>query len=218
MNGDAATTRQPWSLLALDRAFRACWAADTCSPDDLPDWRPDNPSVGHCDITTLVVNDLFGGDLLVAAVRRAGSPHGYHWWNRLPNGVELDLTLDQFRAGETLSPPRAVTRPPGPPLRRHPEYELLRARLTRQLGPLPSAGGGQAPPGGGGGGRVPARGGGDDRLPEHSTGPHGGHQHGPDAEDDQLHDAGDAPPQGEEAAACQNCAAAQKPHRLCRRP
>ncbi|MFZ4179015.1 YunG family protein [Streptomyces tunisiensis] len=147
MNGDAATTRQPWSLLALDRAFRACWAADTCSPDDLPDWRPDNPSVGHCDITTLVVNDLFGGDLLVAAVRRAGSPHGYHWWNRLPNGVELDLTLDQFRAGETLSPPRAVTRPPGPPLRRHPEYELLRARLTRQLGLLPSAGGGQAPPG-----------------------------------------------------------------------
>ncbi|MFZ4204522.1 YunG family protein [Streptomyces griseoincarnatus] len=104
--------------------------------------------MGHCDITTLVVNDLFGGDLLVAAVRRAGSPHGYHWWNRLPNGVELDLTLDQFRAGETLSPPRAVTRPPGPPLRRHPEYELLRARLTRQLGPLPSAGGGQAPPGG----------------------------------------------------------------------
>ncbi|GAA2955317.1 hypothetical protein GCM10010478_64240 [Streptomyces erythrogriseus] len=58
MNGDAAATRPPWSLLALDRAFRACWAADTCSPDDLPDWRPDNPSVGHCDITTLVVNDL----------------------------------------------------------------------------------------------------------------------------------------------------------------
>ncbi|MFF8628286.1 YunG family protein [Streptomyces werraensis] len=147
MNGDATAIRPPWSLPDLDRAFRSCWAADTCSPDDLPDWRPDNPSVGHCDITTLVVNDLFGGDLLVADVRRDGSPHGHHWWNRLPNGIELDLTRDQFRGGETLSPPRTVTRPPGPLPRRHPEYELLRRRLTGYLGPLPPAGGVQPPPG-----------------------------------------------------------------------
>ncbi|MET8598835.1 YunG family protein [Streptomyces althioticus] len=121
MNRDAAA-RRPWSLLDLDRAFRACWAADTCSPDDLPDWRPDNPSVGHCDITTLVVNDL---------------------------------TLEQFQAGEALSPPRTVTRPPGPLPRRHPEYELLRARLTEHLGPLPSAGGVQSPRGDGGRGELP---------------------------------------------------------------
>ncbi|MBT2876027.1 YunG family protein [Streptomyces cellulosae] len=146
MRGDPGATGQPWSLLDLDRAFRTCWAADTCSPDDLPDWRPDNPSVGHCDITTLVVNDLFGGDLLAADVSRAGAPHGYHWWNRLPSGVELDLTLEQFRAGETLSPPRTVTRPPGRLPRRHPEYELLRTRLTRHLGPLPSAEGVMAVP------------------------------------------------------------------------
>ncbi|MEU4008770.1 YunG family protein [Streptomyces pseudogriseolus] len=141
MTGDGATPRPPWSLLDLDTAFRSCWAADTCSHDDLPDWRPDNPAVGHCDITALVVNDLFGGDLLVADVRRHGSPHGYHWWNRLPNGIELDLTREQFRAGETLSPPRPVTRPPGPLPRRHPEYELLRTRLIPHLGPLPPTGG-----------------------------------------------------------------------------
>ncbi|GHH95250.1 YunG family protein [Streptomyces capillispiralis] len=84
----------PWTLLDLDRALRACWAADTCSPDDLADWRPDNPARGHCDLTALVVHDVFGGDLVVGEVHLAGSPRGFHWWNRLSSGVELDLTRE----------------------------------------------------------------------------------------------------------------------------
>ncbi|WP_455568742.1 YunG family protein [Streptomyces laurentii] len=47
----------PWNLLDLDTALRACWAADTCSPDDITRiaWSPDNPAWGHCDITALIV-------------------------------------------------------------------------------------------------------------------------------------------------------------------
>ncbi|WP_456114964.1 YunG family protein [Streptantibioticus cattleyicolor] len=61
----------PWTLTAIERALRASWAADTCSPDDLAraPWSPGNPAWGHCDITALLVNDLLGGDLVCGEVR-----------------------------------------------------------------------------------------------------------------------------------------------------
>ncbi|MGI5478913.1 YunG family protein [Streptomyces lavendofoliae] len=127
-----------WSLHDLDGALRAGWAADTCSPDDRPSWRPDNPAWGHCDITALLVNDVFGGDLVVGEVHLGGARHGFHWWNRLPSGVELDLTREQFRAGQTLTAARVVERPPGPLPRRWEDYLLLRRRVVAHLGaPLP---------------------------------------------------------------------------------
>ncbi|WP_228973187.1 hypothetical protein [Streptomyces sp. DH12] len=127
----------PWSLLDLDRALRSVWAADTCSPDDQADWRPDNPAWGHCDITALVVNDVFGGDLVVGEVFLDGSQHGFHWWNRLAGGVELDLTREQFTCGQVITAARVVVRPPGPLPRRREQYLLLRERVIGRLGPLP---------------------------------------------------------------------------------
>ncbi|KJY42389.1 hypothetical protein VR41_08070 [Streptomyces sp. NRRL B-1568] len=127
----------PLNLLDLDQALRASWAADTCSPDDQADWRPDNPAWGHCDVTALVVNDIFGGDLMVGEVHLDGEQHGFHWWNRLPNGVELDLTREQFRDGQAVTTARIVKRPPGPLPRRWEEYLLLRKRVTELLGHLP---------------------------------------------------------------------------------
>ncbi|MEW2493545.1 YunG family protein [Streptomyces nodosus] len=128
-----------WNLLDIDKALRASWAADTCSPDDLDraPWQPDNPSWGHCDITALIVNDLFGGDLVVGEVHCDGEQQGFHWWNRLPSGVELDLTYEQFTRGQTVSAVRVVERPPGPLPRRWEEYLLLRERVTKHLGRFP---------------------------------------------------------------------------------
>ncbi|MGI8310980.1 YunG family protein [Saccharopolyspora hattusasensis] len=128
-----------WNLLVLDKALRASWAADTCSPDDLAraGWQPDNPAWGHCDITALIVNDIFGGDLMVGEVHFDGEQHGFHWWNRLPTGVELDLTREQFQLGQTVTAGRVVKRPPGR-LRRYEEYLLLRERLIKHLGHIPS--------------------------------------------------------------------------------
>lgn len=131
------------SLLALDRAFRTAWAADTCSPDDVArePWRPDNPAWGHCDITALAVHDLFGGDLMLAKVELDGADVGHHWWNRLPSGLELDLTYEQFRLGQQLLDAGPVVRPTGPLKRRAAEYHLLRERLAAALGrELPPAG------------------------------------------------------------------------------
>ncbi|MEV7426881.1 alpha/beta hydrolase [Streptomyces sp. NPDC091212] len=134
-----AKAATPWVLTDIEQALRASWAADTCSPDDVEraPWTGENPAWGQCDITALVVHDIFGGDLLFAEVRLGAEQHGYHWWNRLPGGVEIDLTHDQFRRGQQVGEPRAVRRPPGRLPRRAEEYELLRSRVAERLGPLP---------------------------------------------------------------------------------
>lgn len=119
-----------WTLSSIEETIRAAWAADTCSPDDVErsPWQPDNPAWGHCDITALLVHDLLGGDLMLGDVHSGAEQHGYHWWNRLPGGLEVDLTRSQFRDGQVISAARVVRRPPGRPKRRYDEYLLLKQR------------------------------------------------------------------------------------------
>jgi hypothetical protein len=124
----------------VERALRASWAADTCSPDDLDraGWHAGNPAWGHCDVTALVVNDIFGGDFVVGAVYLGAEQHGYHTWNRLASGVDIDLTRDQFRDGQVVRELRVAVRPAdrgGHP--RYAAYDLLRERVAARLGPLP---------------------------------------------------------------------------------
>ena len=128
-----------WTLHDIEKAVRASWAADTCSPDDLEraGWRADNPAWGHCDVTALLVNDLLGGDLVVGKVYLDGVQHGFHWWNHLVGGIEIDLTREQFRRGQVITEAQIVKRPAGRPKRRYEAYELLRTRFNAHLGPLP---------------------------------------------------------------------------------
>jgi hypothetical protein len=118
----------------LFEAIAGSWSAETCDPADRGQWSPANPSKGHCGVSALVVNDFLGGDLVFAdVVYSDGSAQGYHYWNRLADGTEVDLTLDQFRAGERVLPGRVVVRPPGPPRRCADEYQLLRDRVLLLL-------------------------------------------------------------------------------------
>ena len=59
------------TLTEIEAAIRASWALDTA--DETNDWTPENPSCGQCDVTSLVVHDIFGGELLSAAVTRDGT-------------------------------------------------------------------------------------------------------------------------------------------------
>ena len=120
----------------VERAVRAAWGVDVCEdPADVPRWSPSNPARGQCGPTALVVHDLLGGDLVVAEVRHAdGSPQGYHWWNVLPDGREVDLTREQFTEGEVVGRPRVLARPAGPMKRGEAEYLRLRARVLTALG------------------------------------------------------------------------------------
>ncbi|MBL8516518.1 MAG: hypothetical protein JNM76_06065 [Betaproteobacteria bacterium] len=39
---------------------------------------------------------MLGGEIIHAKVLPAGEPQHWHAWNRLPDGREVDLTLEQF--------------------------------------------------------------------------------------------------------------------------
>ncbi len=117
-------------------AVQAAWCAETCDGSDLADWTPALPARGQCGATALLLHDLFGGDLLLAEVLLPdGSRQGVHWWNRLPDGREVDLTREQFAPHETVQPPRVVVRPPGLPRRNREQYLRLRAAVLTALGP-----------------------------------------------------------------------------------
>jgi hypothetical protein len=128
-----------FTLAQLEQAIREAWSLDTAEEDD--GWTPENPSRGQCDITSLVVHDLLGGDVLAADVYLDGERIEAHMWNRLVFGVEVDLTRDQFRRGEMIGEPTVRTRPARfdpehPRYHRYEQYLVLSERVRVHLGLL----------------------------------------------------------------------------------
>ncbi len=123
---------KPYSLSQIEEAVRLSFALDTCSPDDVQDWSPGNSSRGHCAVTSLMLLDFFGGDLLCAEVHVGDRRTGYHWWNHLGR-FEIDLTRDQFASTELVGEPWAVDRPRGNHFYAA-QYEVFRARVLAHLG------------------------------------------------------------------------------------
>ena len=122
-----------WTLVELERAFRAAWARDTCDDDDLADWCPENPARGQCGVTAMVLWELAGGALMLGEVHVGAARTGMHWWNRLPGGLEIDLTREQFRPDEVVTPGRPVVPPPAGPRRCRGQYLTLRDRVRSTL-------------------------------------------------------------------------------------
>jgi hypothetical protein len=83
----------------LARALRDAWSAETSADER---WSPEQRSLGQCAVTALIVQDHLGGKLIRAEVEGVS-----HYWNRLPDGTEIDLTRDQFAQ---FSPGRVETR------------------------------------------------------------------------------------------------------------
>lgn len=73
----------------LAEALYKSWSKETCFLAYQKDWSHKNPAFGQCAITALIVQDFFGGEILYCK-------HYHHYWNRLPNGEEIDLTRSQF--------------------------------------------------------------------------------------------------------------------------
>lgn len=123
------------SMAPLEHATRAAWCLWTSDPVDQPGWTDANSASGQCASMAVVVQDLLGGELLIADVQAAdGSRHGVHYWNRLASGLELDLTREQFRRGEVVGEPRATERPADVTRGRlAAHYHLLATRVAREL-------------------------------------------------------------------------------------
>ena len=126
-----------FTLAELEEAIRHAWSSDTADEDN--DWSPDNPSCGQCDITTLVVHDLLGGEVLAADVFLDGERVEAHMWNRLPSGLEIDLTREQFRSGQVIGEATVRNRPETfdpthPRYHRYEKYLVLSERVREALG------------------------------------------------------------------------------------
>jgi hypothetical protein len=116
----------PPTLAEIEAALRSSWARDTS--DDPDEWTPQNPSRGQCAVTSHVIRELLGGEILVAPVKPSINEH--HCWNRLPSGEEIDLTDDQFRPEQQILEPW-VGEPTPDTL---PRCELLLGRVRERLG------------------------------------------------------------------------------------
>jgi hypothetical protein len=65
--------------------LRRAWSHETGAK-----WREDNPACGQCSVTALVVQDVFGGEILTTRIGGA-----WHFYNQI-NGSRFDLTESQF--------------------------------------------------------------------------------------------------------------------------
>lgn len=120
------------SIAQLTAALQAAWGPDTCAPEDIKDWSETNSARGQCATTAVVVHDYFGGDLVRGEVHVRGEQVDYHWWNRLPDGSEIDLTRQQFSVQESVVGCVYVPRPTGR-TRLDREYSILADRAAAHL-------------------------------------------------------------------------------------
>jgi hypothetical protein len=121
------------TLQALEAAIRQSWTLETCDPTDREIWTAGNPARGQCAVTSLVVHDMLGGELLESEVHLPdGTRQGFHYWNRLP-GFDLDLTREQFSEDEVVQAPQVVQRLPDYPWLSHEQYLIFRQHVHAAL-------------------------------------------------------------------------------------
>lgn len=81
------------TLQELSVALQASWHADTAY--DFNEWNPENKARGQCVVSSLIVQDYFGGELVGYEITE-GQFHETHYVNQLPGGTIIDTTASQY--------------------------------------------------------------------------------------------------------------------------
>ncbi|MGN1296311.1 MAG: hypothetical protein ACI4UZ_01025, partial [Candidatus Aphodocola sp.] len=74
----------------IQKVLLECYSKDLCYPKVQCDWNENNRCFGMCAITSLIINDYFGGDICKIYVDGI-----IHYFNLIENNI-VDLTKDQF--------------------------------------------------------------------------------------------------------------------------
>ena len=75
----------------LQKLLTKSYRKEMCYPKIKKRWSKDNPSFGMCAITSLIVNDYFGGEIAKMYVGEIS-----HYFNLLDSKI-IDLTSSQFK-------------------------------------------------------------------------------------------------------------------------
>ena len=78
------------NLQSLQELLKTLYTREMCYPPAQAIWSDDNPTLGMCSITALLVQDLYGGDVCKAII-----DGGSHYFNMI-DGQIVDLTAEQF--------------------------------------------------------------------------------------------------------------------------
>lgn len=89
LNNQDNGARSPFATpVDLYRVLLRVWSGETASPTNA--WAQSNPAQNHCSVTSLIVQDYFGGEILTT--KTVG---GTHFYNAI-EGKRWDLTVSQF--------------------------------------------------------------------------------------------------------------------------
>ncbi len=91
----------PYSRKEVITAIQDSWSKETsASPDE---WTSENPALGQCVPSSLVVQDFFGGELERLATVRNGKRET-HYRNILPDGEIVDISRGQYPDDQEFEP------------------------------------------------------------------------------------------------------------------
>ena len=74
----------------IEKYLMKVYSKDTCYPKDSDRWNLNNPTLGHCAIVSLILNDYLGGQIYKTKVGEVS-----HYFNYISDEI-VDLTASQF--------------------------------------------------------------------------------------------------------------------------
>ena len=77
------------NLEKLTKVIRASWSKETCHIPLRNKWTKEQPEIGQCAATVLVIQDFLGGEIIHDKKNK-------HYWNQLNNRDMIDFTRSQF--------------------------------------------------------------------------------------------------------------------------
>lgn len=103
--GSAKETREA-DLFVFGLLVRGAWNRETAEPDVRDRWTAERSVLGQAAVTTLLVQDRFGGEIMRIEIPDFGT----HYYNFLWEGWGVDFTFDQLPPGTPVPRGEIVSR------------------------------------------------------------------------------------------------------------
>lgn len=111
----------------IQKVLLDCYSKDLCYPKVQDNWNGNNKCFGMCAITSLIINDYFGGDICKIHVDEIS-----HYFNLIDNKI-IDLTLSQFNHEINYKDYQIIDRQKILTDDTKNRYNILKARLIKKL-------------------------------------------------------------------------------------